>query len=287
MDPFDWKKWRKTGTRKRAMPELWMKCSNCDATVTKKLVAERLQICPECNTHFPISGRERIEQLLDPGSFSECFREIAPTDPLDFGAKGSYYAVKLKHVQAQTGERDAAIVGTGTIEGIPLAFGVTDPTFMVGSMGSVVGEKLALLTELAHDQALPLVIVSGSGGGARMQEGVLSLFQMAKTSAAIGRYRQQGGFYLAVLTDATMGGTMASFASLGDVIIAEPGAQLGFTGKRVIRQTIRKELPKGFQTSEFMKEHGFLDLIAERPQLRATIARLLDYCGAVPRLPKR
>lgn len=279
---IDFKRWR-AGTRKKSMPELWVKCEGCNQTITKAKIAEALSVCPACGKHFVISGRERIALLADAGTFEEHYLGISPTDPLDFSAKDPY-AQKLVAAQRKTKQRDAAIVGVCRIGGHDVAYGVTDPSFIMGSMGSVVGEKLTLLVELAHARALPLVIACGSGGGARMQEGVLSLFQMAKTSAAIGRYRGAGGFFLSVLTDATMGGTMASFASLGDLIIAEPGALLGFTGPRVIRQTIKKELPKGFQTSEFMLEHGFLDLIAPRKDLKATVARILEYCGDVPGL---
>lgn len=285
-NPFDTKKWRKkTAKQRKQMPELWMKCPACATMLTKKAVADGLQVCPEadCGHHFTLSGRDRVKMMLDEGSFDERFSDLFPADPLEFSAKGSYIN-KLRKSQEKVGQPDAAITGLGTIDGQRVAFGVTDPTFMVGSMGSVVGEKLTRLVELAQAEAVPLVIVSGSGGGARMQEGVLSLFQMAKTSAAIGRYRAAGGFFLCVLTHATMGGTMASWASLGDLLIAEPGALLGFTGPRVIKQTIKKELPKGFQTSEFQKDHGFLDHICARKDLRSTVSRLLDYCGGVPRL---
>lgn len=277
-----WKKWR-TGQTKRTMPDLWQRCDGCGQTITKKALEDGDRVCPECGHHFTLDSRQRLNLLLDEDSFDERFTDVAPTDPLDFNAKAPYVS-KLRKTQEQTGLTDAAVCGLGTIDGRRVAIGVTDPTFIAGSMGSVVGEKLTRLTELAHAEGVPLIIVCGSGGGARMQEGVLSLFQMAKTSAAIGRYRKAGGFFLSVLTHATMGGTMASFASLGDLIIAEPGALLGFTGPRVIQQTIKQELPAGFQTSEFLRDHGFLDHIVARPELKATIARLLEYCGDVPLL---
>jgi len=280
----DWKKWRKsTARKKKDLPaDLWMRCQSCGSTVYKKVVEESSRVCPECNYHFTIGSADRIELLMDTGSFEERFTNLEPVDPLSFNANAAYVK-KLAAAQKKTGLKDAAVCGTATIKGIPLVVGITDPFFMVGSMGSVVGEKLARSVELAHELALPLVVICGSGGGARMHEGALSLWQMAKVSAALGRFRDEGGFFLSLLTNATMGGTMASFASLGDLIIAEPKALVGFTGPRVIRQTIRKELPEGFQTSEFMLDHGFIDLIVDRKDLRDRIAQILDYCR-MPRL---
>jgi acetyl-CoA carboxylase carboxyl transferase subunit beta len=216
--------------------------------------------------------------LLDEGTFEEWDTALEPTDPLGFADKKPY-AQRLKAEQERTGMRDAAIVGTGMVRARRVAFGVTDSAFIMGSMGSVVGEKLTRTVERATRENLPLIIVSGSGGGARMHEGILSLMQMAKVSAALARYDAAGGLFISVLTDPTMGGVAASFASLGDVIFAEPRALIGFAGPRTIKATIRIELPKGFQTSEFLLEHGFIDRIVSRSDLKSEIARMIDYCG--------
>jgi acetyl-CoA carboxylase carboxyl transferase subunit beta len=189
------------------------------------------------------------------------------------------YRERLKQEQDRTGLRDAAIVGSGMVRGRPVAFGVTDSGFIMGSMGSVVGEKLTRIIEVAIEQQLPLIIISGSGGGARMHEGILSLMQMAKTAAALARFDSSGGLFISVLTNPTMGGVAASFASLGDVIFAEPNAMIGFAGPRTIKATIRMELPKGFQTSEFLLEHGYIDRIVRRKDLKSELARTIDYCG--------
>ncbi|MBI3270679.1 MAG: acetyl-CoA carboxylase carboxyltransferase subunit beta [Planctomycetes bacterium] len=263
--------------RKRDLPEgLWMKCDDCDALIYKKAVEERVKTCPQCNFHFPMTGPERLQLLLDPGSFQERWDDLTPADPLSFVAVTAYKD-KLAEAQLQTGLRDAAIVGTGTLHSRPLVFGVTDSRFIMGSMGSVVGEKITRAAELAAAEKLPLIIVSGSGGGARMYEGCLSLMQMAKTSAAIARLHDAGGFFISILTHPTMAGVMASFAALGDIVIAEPKALIGFTGPRVIEQTIKQELPKGFQRAEFMLEHGFVDLILERQRMRDELAKILNY----------
>ncbi|MBI4575150.1 MAG: acetyl-CoA carboxylase carboxyltransferase subunit beta [Planctomycetes bacterium] len=274
-----WEGLRRIGFRKKKeMPGgLWMRCPDCGKLVYKKAVEEALRVCPECRFHFELSAAERVELLLDEGSFVEHFGELSPVDPLGFAAKRSYRE-RLREAQEQTGLRDACVVGTGTIEGTELVFGVTDPSFLRGSMGSVVGEKITRAIELATERRLPFVFVSGSGGGARMDEGVLSLMQMAKTSAALARYDEAGGFFVSVLTNPTMGGAMASFAALGDVVVAEPGALIGFAGPNVIKNTMKVELPAGFQRSEFLMDHGFLDMILPRDQLRATLARLLGYC---------
>lgn len=255
---------------------LWMRCDSCSAIVYKKVVEERQHVCPECGFHFRIPADKRIQFLLDEGSWTEHWANIESVDPLNFKAKKSYKE-KYQKAKKATGRNDAAIIGTGAIRGIELVFGLVDANFIMGSMGSVVGEKLALAAEMAHEKGLPLVIVSGSGGGARMEEGLLSLFQMAKTSAAIRRLQDAGGTYITVLTNATMGGSMASWASLGDIIIAEPQALLGFAGPRVIANTVRQELPKGFQTSEFLLEHGFIDQICVRSELRERLHKLLRY----------
>lgn len=265
--------------KKHGVPEgLWLRCPGCRETVFRKEVERRSGICPECDYHFYVTAQRRIEQLLDDGSFEEWFGEIEPTDPLKFKDKKSY-AERLVAEQKRTGLRDAAVVGTGMIRARRVAVGVTDSAFIMGSMGSVVGEKLTRLIERATEQNLPLIIVSGSGGGARMHEGILSLMQMAKVSAALARYDSAGGLFISVLTNPTMGGVAASFASLGDLIFAEPKALIGFAGPRTIKATIRIELPPGFQTSEFLLEHGYIDRIVRRPDLKSEIARAIDYCG--------
>jgi len=264
-------------SRKKDLPDgLWTKCESCQGMIYKKELEEKKLVCPQCGYHFTMSPQERIDLMLDPGSFTRMWTNLEPVDALTFEGATSYKK-KLAAAQAETGEKDAVWAGTGRIEGRPVAFGLTDSRFMMGSMGSVVGETIARSFEYALERTLPLVFVSGSGGGARMYEGALSLMQMAKTSAAISRFSDAGGLYLSVLTNPTMAGVMASFAALGDVTIAEPRALIGFTGPRVIEQTIRQELPKGFQTSEFLLEHGFIDLIVERSKLRSEVARLIDF----------
>lgn len=261
--------------RKRDLPDgLWIKCPDCSATVFKKLVEERLQVCPECNYHFNIGGPERIRILADEGSFSPMWRDLAPVDVLGFVDQKSY-ADRLREQQARTGENDAAIVGTASIDGHPVMLGVTDSRFMMGSMGAVVGEKISLACEEAVRRDLPLVMVSGSGGGARMQEGIISLAQMAKTSAAIARLHDAGVPFISILTNPTMGGVAASWAALGDVMIAEPKALIGFAGPRTIKLTLRIDLPEGFQSSEFLLQHGFIDLIVNRGDMKKEIGRLL------------
>jgi acetyl-CoA carboxylase carboxyl transferase subunit beta len=263
---------------KRGVPEgLWIRCPQCKATVFRKEAESRLNVCPECEYHFYLPARERIAQLLDEQSFEEWFTHIRPCDPLGFNDRLPY-ADRLKAEQSKTGMSDAAVVGRGYVRGRPVVFAVTDFAFMAGSMGSVVGEKLTRAAEEATQAHLPLIIVSGSGGGARMQEGILSLMQMAKVSAAIGRYDKAGGLFLSILTNPTMGGVAASFALQGDVTLAEPGALIGFAGKRTIWNTVRLELPEGFQTSEFLLQHGFVDRIVTRKDLRTEVARIIDYC---------
>ncbi|MEM7313818.1 MAG: acetyl-CoA carboxylase, carboxyltransferase subunit beta [Planctomycetota bacterium] len=264
---------------KRGVPEgLWLKCKGCGASVYRKEAEKRLGTCPECEYHFYVSAQERIRQVLDDGTFEEWDADIRPTDPLGFADKKPYKQ-RLEAEQKRTGMKDAAITGTGMIRARRVAFAVTDSAFIMGSMGSVVGERLTRLAERATEQKLPLIIVSGSGGGARMHEGILSLMQMAKVSAALARYDKSGGLFISVLTNPTMGGVAASFASLGDLVFAEPRALIGFAGPRTIKATIQVELPKGFQTSEFLLEHGFIDRIVHRHKLKSEIARAIDYCG--------
>lgn len=264
---------------KRGVPEgLWKRCPGCKQTIFRKQAEEMLGVCPECEYHWTVGAKERLNQLLDDGTFEEWDADLLPGDPLGF-ADSKPYADRLKAEQARTGMRDAALTGTGMIRARRVAVGVTDSAFIMGSMGSVVGEKLTRLCERATQQKLPLIIVSGSGGGARMHEGILSLMQMAKVSAALARYDQEGGLFISVLTNPTMGGVAASFASLGDFILAEPKALIGFAGPRTIQATLRMELPKGFQTSEFLLAHGFVDRIVSRKNLKTEIATIIDYCG--------
>jgi acetyl-CoA carboxylase carboxyl transferase subunit beta len=264
---------------KRGVPEgLWLRCDGCKETVFRKVVNEALGVCPECGYHFYVSAETRIRQLLDQDSFEEWFAELSPCDPLEF-ADRKPYKQRLADEQRRTGLREASIVGRGYMRGRPLVFGLTDSAFIMGSMGSVVGEKLTRAIERATEMKLPLVIVSGSGGGARMHEGILSLMQMGKVSAALARFHETGGLFISVLTNPTMGGVAASFASLGDVVIAEPKALIGFAGPRVVEATVKMKLPPGFQTSEFLLEHGFVDRIVARRSLRSEIARIIDYCG--------
>jgi acetyl-CoA carboxylase carboxyl transferase subunit beta len=261
------------------VPEgLWLRCPGCQAAIFRQESEALLSVCPECDYHFYVSAKQRIRQVLDEGTFEEWDADLKPTDPLNFKDKKSY-ADRLESEQARTGLNDAAITGTGMIRARRVAFGVTDSAFIMGSMGSVVGERLTRLTERATKDKLPLIIISGSGGGARMHEGIHSLMQMAKVSAAIARHDESGGLFISVLTDPTMGGVAASFASLGDVVFAEPKALIGFAGPRTIKATIRIELPEGFQTSEFLLEHGFVDRIVPRDRLKTEIARVIDYCG--------
>jgi len=264
---------------KRGVPEgLWRRCPGCQATIFRKEAEKRLGVCPECGYHWYVSARERINQLLDEGTFEEWDADLVATDPLNFVDKKPYRD-RVREEQRRTGLRDAAITGTGMIRARRVVFGVTDSAFIMGSMGAVVGEKLTRAAERAREQSLPLIIVSGSGGGARMHEGILSLMQMAKVSAALARLDAAGGLFISVLTNPTMGGVAASFASLGDVILAEPKALIGFAGPRVIKAAMKIELPKGFQTSEFLLEHGFVDRVVPRSELKAEIARIIDYCG--------
>ncbi len=261
---------------KRVPEDVWMRCDRCGAMLFRKQVVENLNVCPECDHHFTVTAVDRINQLLDADTFEEWFADLRPGDPLEFNDRRPY-PDRVKAEQERTGLNEAAVVGQGFIKGIRVVFGVTDSSFIMGSMGSVVGEKLTRAVEEATRQRLPVIIVSGSGGGARMHEGIFSLMQMAKVSQAIGRHGRSGGLYISVLTHPTMGGVAASFASLGDVILAEPRALIGFAGPKVIQQTVRVQLPEGFQTSEFLLAQGFLDRIVPRKDLRSLLAQLIDY----------
>jgi acetyl-CoA carboxylase carboxyl transferase subunit beta len=254
---------------------LWVKCPGCAKTVFKRLVEERLDTCPECNHHFSMSARARIASLIDDGTWQEHDPNITSGDPLRF-VDSKPYLERIVQSQAKTGLKDAVLCGTGKLAGIQVGLGVMDFSFNGGSMGSVVGEKLTRMIERATAARTAAIIVSSSGG-ARMQEGALSLMQMAKTSAALGRHAEARLPYISVLTNPTMAGVMASYASLGDVILAEPKALIGFTGPRVIKETIKQELPEGFQTSEFLLAHGQLDLIVARQDLKDELGRILRY----------
>ena len=261
---------------KRDIPAgLWTKCEGCGQLLYQKVLEEQGKICSKCDYHVPLTAQERLASLIDAGTFEEWDAELAPTDPLSFQGPKSY-AEKLQEDQRACAMRDACLTGAGALDGHPIVFGATDSRFMMGSMGSVVGERLTRAIERATALRQPLVIVSGSGGGARMHEGLLSLMQMAKTASALMRLDEAGGLFLSVLTHPTMAGVLASFASLGDVMVAEPRALIGFTGPRVIEQTIRQKLPEGFQRSEFLLEHGLLDLIVHRRDMKATLAKLLQ-----------
>jgi acetyl-CoA carboxylase carboxyl transferase subunit beta len=265
---------------KRGVPEgLWIRCPNCNATVYKKEVELRHHVCPECDHHFTMPARDRIAQLLDENTFEEWDTDVKPCDPLGFVDRLPYHQ-RLTEEQSKTGMADAAVTGKGYIRGRPVVLGITDFSFMAGSMGSVVGEKLTRAVERATASVpkLPVIFVSGSGGGARMQEGILSLMQMAKVSAALARYDSAGGLYVCILTNPTMGGVAASWALQGDITIAEPKAMIGFAGRRVISNTVRVELPENFQTSEFLLKHGFVDRVIHRRDLRTEVARIVDYC---------
>ncbi len=265
-------------TKKRDVPEgLWSKCPGCEDMIFTRAMQENMGVCPECGHHFRISARERIDQLCDEGSFEEILKDCMPIDSLAFIDSQPYHQ-RLQKMQSRTGLADAVVAGKGYIKGRPLIVAALDPHFMMGSMGSVVGEKVSGAAETAEELSLPFVAVSCSGG-ARMQEGALSLAQMAKTSAAIGRLHEAGGLFISVLADPTSGGVTASYAMLGDFTIAEPGALICFAGPRTIWHTIKVELPEGFQRAEFLLEHGFVDIIAERKNLRSEIARLIDFCG--------
>lgn len=263
--------------KKRDIPEdLWTRCDDCNELIYNKKLDENMRVCPKCNFHFTLGARERVNLILDEGSFKEMDAEMESLDPLTFAGPKTYKE-KIKKDQELTNLKEAVITGDGTINGTPVVLGVTDSRFIMGSMGSVVGEKLTRAIEHATAKRLPLVIVSGSGGGARMYEGLYSLMQMAKTSAALCRHDRAGCVFISVLTNPTMAGIMASFASLGDIIMAEPKALIGFTGPRVIEQTIRQKLPPGFQKSEFLLNHGLIDMIVHRKNMKETLSKLLSY----------
>ncbi|RJP29052.1 MAG: acetyl-CoA carboxylase carboxyltransferase subunit beta [Candidatus Omnitrophota bacterium] len=263
--------------KKKEIPEgLWTKCESCSAVLFNKALDENMKVCPKCGYHFVLTAWERINLLVDKETFQESDKDMSSLDPLDFKGPKTYKE-KLAQDQQATGLKDAVITGQGLIDGRDTLIAVTDSRFIMGSMGSVVGEKITRVIETATKKKLPVIIISGSGGGARMYEGVFSLMQMSKTSAALAYHHKAGLPFISVLTNPTMAGIMASFAGLGDIIIAEPKALIGFTGPRVIEQTIRQKLPPGFQRSEFLLDHGLIDMIVNRKDMKATLAQLIDY----------
>ena len=254
--------------------DLWVKCKSCNEIIYRRVIERNLQVCPKCNYHFQIPARQRIEGLADPGTFIEHDAHLTSGDPLEF-KDTKRYTHRVKEVQESTGQKDAVVCGEATIEGQSVMLGVFEFSFMGGSLGSVVGEKVTRLIERAVEKKIGAIIFCASGG-ARMQEGILSLMQMAKTSAALAKLHEARLPYIGVLTDPTTGGVSASIGMLGDIILAEPKAMIGFAGPRVIKDTIRVELPDGFQRSEYLLEHGMVDIIVERKDLRHTLASLLE-----------
>lgn len=252
---------------------LWTKCVHCESQITKKELEENMMVCPVCDYHFRINARTRINQLFDKDSFEELFKNIRPTDPLNFVDTVSY-ADRLEKAHAKTGLDEAVITGIASIEGHKVATAVMDFEFMGGSMGSVVGEKVTRIIEEAIKRRLPVLVITSSGG-ARMQESALSLMQMAKTSCAVARLDEAGLLYINLLTEPTFGGITASFGTLGDIIIAEQGARIGFAGRRVIEQTIRQKLPADFQTAEYLLKYGQVDLVSKRSELRKKLSSIL------------
>ena len=269
-----------TRRSRREIPAgLWTKCEACGELIYNRALDENLRVCPKCDFHFPLTAHQRLQLTIDEGTFEEWDADLSPMDPLQFSVPRPY-AEKVVEEQQACGMTDACLTGKGRLEGHEVVIGLTDSRFMMGSMGSVVGERLTRAIERSTESGLPLVIISGSGGGARMQEGMLSLMQMAKTSSALMRLDEAGGLFLSVLTHPTMAGVLASFATLGDLILAEPKALIGFTGPRVIESTIRQKLPEGFQRSEFLLDHGLIDLIVHRREMKAALARLIRHFGA-------
>ncbi len=253
--------------------DLWIKCFKCNEIIYNKDLEENQKVCPKCDYHFRLSAQERKELLIDPGTFEEHFQQVGSKDILGFSDLEKYN-IRIQKAQAKNKTKEAVITGKGQVEGMTVGLAVMDFAYMGGSMNSGVGEKITRMIEMATQKKWPMIIVSSSGG-ARMQEGIFSLMQMAKTSAALARLAEAKLPFISILTDPTTGGTTASFAMLGDIHLAEPGALIGFAGPRVIEQTIRQKLPKGFQTSEYLQEHGMVDLVVHRLELKAKLAQIL------------
>ncbi len=266
-----------TGNRADVPEGLWMRCPSCASMSYRKQVEQNLDVCPDCDHHYRIDADKRVRQLVDPDSFEELWTDLASNDPLKFTDRIPYRQ-RLAESQEATGHRDAAVCGRAFIKGRGVVLAVMDTRFIMASMGAVVGEKITRSVELAIETDRPLVVVCAAGG-ARMMESGLALAQMAKTSAALARLDDAGGLYISVLTDPTTGGVTASFGMLGDVILAEPKALIGFAGARVIANTVRQELPPGFQRAEFLLEKGFIDRVVHRRDLRSEISRVIDYAG--------
>jgi len=262
----------------KSSDQLWVKCNSCNEIIYRKVIERNLQVCPKCNYHFQIPARRRIDSVADPGTFIEYDRDLVSTDPIEF-KDSKRYPSRVKESQERTGQKDAILCGEATIEGQPTMIGIFEFNFMGGSLGSVVGEKITRLIERAIEKRIGVVIFCASGG-ARMQEGILSLRQMAKTSAALAKLQEARIPYISVLTDPTTGGVSASIAMLGNIVIAEPKAMIGFAGPRVIKDTIRAELPEGFQRAEYLLAHGMVDMIVERKDLRHMLASLLEMLKA-------
>lgn len=275
---FKKKKEIKTDKKVKIPEGLWIKCDSCKEIIYKKEIEKNFQVCPKCNYHFRISATERMQFIADEGSFLESDSELSNADPLEFEDSISYKE-RLEDNIRKSGLKEALIYGNATINNMPVVLAVMDFSFMGGSMGSVVGEKIARAAERATEQKIPLITVSSSGG-ARMQEGMFSLMQMAKVSAAIGKLKETDVPYISILADPTFGGVTASFAMLGDIIIAEPKSLIGFAGPRVIEQTIKQQLPESFQRAEFVLEHGIIDLVVERKELKNTIWILLQHLAS-------
>ncbi|XAM00385.1 acetyl-CoA carboxylase, carboxyltransferase subunit beta [Phycisphaeraceae bacterium D3-23] len=276
--PRTWQDSADPATKKQTVPEgLWMRCPSCEAMLYKKAVEQNNHVCPECEHHYRIHAEQRIDLLVDPGSFEPLWEGLGPTDTLRFVDRIPYKE-RIVAEQKKTGHKDALLAGRAFIKARGVVLAVMDTRFMMASMGSVVGEKITRAIELGAKEDRPVIVVSASGG-ARMQESALSLAQMAKTSAALARLDDAGGLFISVLTDPTTGGVTASFAMLGDLILAEPKALVGFAGPRVIANTVRQELPDGFQRAEFLQQKGFVDRVVHRKDLRNEIARLIDYAG--------
>ncbi len=274
--PWFIKSREKRDSRKKQTDEIWVKCQKCSSHIFKEDFINNHNVCTKCGWHGKITAYERIDMILDKGTFKELNKKIRPGDPLKFVDGKGPYSEKVEKARKQTGLNEAVVTGFGKINGIPVAVAIMDFRFLGGSLGSGTGEKILLGSSYAYDHRLPYIVFSASGG-ARMHEGILSLMQMAKTCAGIARLNERRLPYISVLTDPTTGGVSASYAMVGDINIAEPGALIGFAGRRVIEQTIKQELPDNFQTSEFLLEHGFLDMIVERSEMKNTLSSILSF----------